>query len=47
MDDLTGDLARFSAIDPLHRQLVIWPGHGPILTLRPAFREILEMEGST
>lgn len=24
----------FSAIDPLHRQLVIWPGHGPIILQR-------------
>lgn len=27
----------FSAIDPLHRQLVIWPGHGPIILQRVRF----------
>lgn len=27
----------FSAIDPLYRQLVIWPGHGPIILQRVRF----------
>jgi type IV secretion system protein VirD4 len=27
----------FSAIDALHRQVIVWPGHGPIILQRVRF----------
>ncbi|MBL8076066.1 MAG: hypothetical protein JNL29_16990 [Nitrospira sp.] len=27
----------FSAIDPLHRQVIVWPGHSPIILRRVRF----------